>query len=152
MSLEVDRSSKAKTGKNSVFHMPITNTLGLEAQKARANMKNWALSAPEDYTAERNKVYMSVLEAMVEGNHDIIWSLLAEGKYNGEAHIKCKGDDWSPNLPDAQVAKLANGFAKSIMEAFDDIMSEVLPDDYKKLAEDKVRDINRVKGISDISA
>lgn len=145
----IDRRSVK--GVKSIFRLPISNSLGIEAMEARNKLKNFALQHPPDYTELRGKVYTDVVKAMVETNHDILWELLAAGQTrdkDGVKHqIKVNGVDWSPNLPDQEISRLSNGFSESIMNAFTEIMGQIMPDDYRELAEDKLMNIAKVNGV-----
>ena len=89
---------------------------------------------------------MDVVGTMVESNYEIIWNLLSEGTYEG-GKLSIGGEPYNPNLPDQEISRLANGFAEAILKAFDDVLSNVLPDNYKDLAEDKIHVINNAKGL-----
>ena len=139
------------TGDKSVFKLPISNSLGIEALEARNQLKNFALQYPAQYTELRGAVYVGVVKNMVELNHEIIWKLLANGKVSdkdgNEQPISATNlPNWSPKLPDQEIASISNGFAESIMIAFNEIMAKVMPDDYKGLAEDKMINIAKVNG------
>ena len=146
-----DQVRNPKTGSNSVFKLPISNSLGIEALEARNKLKNFALQYPAQYTQLRGDVYVGVVKNMVELNHEIIWNLLAKGMFRDKAGtdnpIEAPVlDKWSPNLPDQEIASISNGFAESIMIAFNEIMAKIMPDDYRGLAEDKMINIAKVNG------
>jgi len=133
---------------DSIFKLPIENSLGIEAMEARARLKNWAIASPQEYVKFRSEVYLETVRTMVQYNHKIIWDLLEDGIIPGTGEVmKVNGDKWSPALPDAEIGKLSNSFAQSIMDAFDEILSKVLPDDYKKLSEDKLMEMNTKKNL-----
>ena len=125
----------------------IKNTLGLQAMSAKGTLKAFALSKPVEYTKMRNEVYTKVLEKMVSTNYEIIWNLLSDGKFETADAFTVDGVAWSPHLPDAQIGKMANAFAESTMEAFEKIMSEILPDDYKNLAEERQSQLNKLSAL-----
>jgi hypothetical protein len=144
--MSIDR--KALKGEKSIFRLPISNTLGIEAIEARAKLKDFALQQPAEYSKMRNEVYIGVVKSMVESAHDTLWNLLATGSMPSGDKIQVAGKEWSPNLPDQEIGRLANGYAESMMSAFEDIMNKVLPDDYKALSEDKQMNIAKVEGIA----
>jgi hypothetical protein len=144
--MSIDR--KALKGEKSIFRLPISNTLGIEAIEARAKLKDFALQQPAEYSKMRNEVYIGVVKSMVENAHDTLWNLLATGAMPSGDKIQVAGKEWSPNLPDQEIGRLANGYAESMMSAFEDIMNKVLPDDYKALSEDKQMNIAKVEGIA----
>ena len=143
--MEIDRSELV--GSKSIFRLPISNTLGISALESRAVLKDFALQKPAQYSKMRNEVYVSVVKKMVEDAHETLWELLSEGKMPNGRNIRVDGRNWSPNLPDQQIGQLANGYAESMMKAFEDIMTKVLPDDYRQLAEDKAVHIGKVEGV-----
>ena len=144
---------EGRRGKDSQFYLNIKNTLGLEATKSRADLKNWALRDPAGYTAFRSEIYMGVVSTMVENNYQTIWELLSEGRYLDEGRTvqtmmvgERRDTPFNPKLPDPEISKLANGFAEAVMKAFDDVLSKVLPDNYKDLAEDKMKAVTGALG------
>lgn len=134
------------------FKLDISNALGLETKKARAVLKNYALTNPNEYSAMRDNVYVEIVQEMVESAHINIWNLLAKGLMPDGKQMKVNGKPWSPNLPNQEIGKLANGFAESMMEAFSDMMDKIFPDTYEKLADDKAMHIAKVKGITSTAA
>ena len=139
-------------GSKSIFRLPISNTLGINALESRAKLKDFALQYPAQYSKLRNQVYLSVVKTMVEDAHKTLWDLLSSGILPDKSHIQVQRENWSPNLPDQEIGKLANGFAESIMTAFESIMSKVLPDDYKTLADEKMINISKVTGVLNAGA
>lgn len=140
----IDRNEKAKTGKRSIFNTVITNTLGIEAMEQRNRLKNFAIQHSDEYTELRGKVFSSVVKTMVEEAHETIWNLLAEGVQPDGSQIMVNGAPWSPKMPDQMISTIANGYGESMMHAFQDIMSKVMPSDYKDLADDKQIQIGKL--------
>lgn len=141
----MSETRSTNTGKKSVFRLPISNTLGINAMQSRAKLKNFALRKPAEYAETRNGIYIAVVQKMVEDAHETIWNLLADGSLPGGDKIQIDGEDWSPKLPDAEVGRLANGYSESMMNAFEEIMTKILPDDYRQLADDKMLNISKVE-------
>lgn len=136
-------------GVHSVFRQNIQNTAGIDQIQAQAQLKMYALSDSNGYTQERSKVYIAVLREMVQRNYDIIWDLLSQGKYptaGGTTAQIVMGKDWKPGYPEQEINDLAQGFSVSIKEAFEKLMKEVMPDDYKNMAEDRQKNIAKVGG------
>jgi hypothetical protein len=143
----------------SVFRLPIENTLGITAIEARAQLKSFALQKPAEYTALRNEVYIETLKYMTKMIHKVIWDLLALGvkpgvgeqatrQINIPSSVPGEGPiPWATGLPENEIGRVANGMAESMMESFKDIMERVLPDDYKRLADDKLMNISKVNGV-----
>ena len=127
------------TKKDSVFKLPIKNTLGLDNMKSKAQLKTYALQYPVEYTKARSDAYSFVVEKMVSDNYEIIWNLLKNGKVDGVSIFKDNTNlnGWAPNLQDAEVAKIATGYAENILNLFDEIFEKIVPSDYKQLAENK---------------
>ena len=143
--------TEASNNKESVFHLPIKNTLGLDNLKAKAVLKAYALQHPSEYTKARAEAYSTIVETMVETNYEIIWNLLKSGIisdsktiFNDVAELK----SWSPNLQDAEIAKLATGYSEQILDLFDGIFEKICPSDYKAMAEDKLTNIAKLDLIS----
>jgi hypothetical protein len=134
------------------FKLDISNALGLDTKRARAVLKNYALNNPTGYSAMRDRIYVQIVQSMVESAHQNIWNLLAKGKTPDGDQMRVDGVPWSPNLPNQEIGKLANGFAESMMEAFSDMMDKIFPDNYDKLADDKSMHIAKVKGITSSAA
>lgn len=145
---ELNNSVRA-TQSESVFKLPIKNTLGLDNLKAKAQLKSFALSKPVEYTQMRTDAYTKVVESTVEGVYESLWDLLKKGEIKGDKMFSGSGDavmrDWSPQLQDAEIAKLATGFAESIMNLYDDIFEKIVPSDYKELAEDKITHLAKME-------
>ena len=131
---------------DSVFKLPIRNTLGLDALKSKSLLKSFALQNPVDYTKMRSKAYDTIVSGLVESNYEIIWNLLKNGQdEKGRTIISLDGTEWSPNLPDQEISKIAGGYAESILNLFDDIFEKILPSDYKSMADDKLTDLAKLK-------
>ena len=135
--------------KESVFHLPITNTLGLDNLKQKAILKAYALQEPVKYTKARADAYERLVTRLVKENYDQIWNLLKQGKIDNLTDEKIFEDepdlkDWTPGLQEAEIGKLATGYAESIMNLFDDLFEKIVPSDYKQLAEDKLTHIAKL--------
>ena len=145
------RDARVKTGIDSAFYSNVRNTTGLLATQSKADLKHFALSNPADYTKFRSRVYMDVVGNMVERNYETIWALLSDGIYekgDGQfVQLDINGTQFHPNLPDQEISRLANGFAEAILKAFDEVLSNVLPDNYRDLAEDKIHVANKAAGL-----
>lgn len=140
----IDRQPGNNT--KSVYQLPITNSLGLDAKKSRALLKTFALTKPAEYSQARMDVYDNVVKALVTDAHKVIWELLANGKFQGRFIFTGHNDlpNWSPNLPDSQIGTISNGFASSIMDNFEEILNIIMPDDYKSMAEAKMGNMGRI--------
>lgn len=121
-----------------VFKLDIKNSLGLDAMQARSTLKLHALSKPAEYAKERNVVYTAVVSHIVDKVFEDIWKVLKAGVLPDGSHIQIASAEWKPDLPDAEIADIANGFAKSIMESFTDIMDKILPDSFSAMADNKL--------------
>ena len=147
---DVDRNRRV--GKQGTFYMPITNTLGVDASLARGELQSFALEHSKEYAKMRKEVYVSVVKHVIEDAHKKIWNLLSEGICPDGQPITLgdgfRSQRWSPSLPDSQCGETANGFAKSMKDMFDKILEQILPSDFKALADDKIRNIAKVEGIA----
>ena len=146
---EETKAEYDKVNKQSVFNLPIKNTLGLDNLKQKAVLKAYALQHPVEYTKARAQAYENIVSRLVQENYDHIWNLLKQGKidnlsnetiFQGVAGL----EGWTPGLQEAEIGKLATGYAESIMNLFDDIFEKIVPSDYKQLAEDKLTQIAKL--------
>lgn len=130
------------------FKLDVTNAFGIDAMRSRMRLKNYALTSPASYVEERAKIYTDILTVMVTYNYNLIWALLEKGQYpdkDGKLQdLMINGAIYSPELPSSEVSALANSWAESIMEAFDKIISKILPDDYKDMAENKMAELGKL--------
>ena len=131
-----------KVNKQSVFNLPIKNTLGLDNLKRKAELKAYALQHPVEYTKARAEAFEDIVSQMVEDSYRIIWNLLKKGEIGNSGitlFSKTKGLElWSPQLQDAEISKLATGYSESVLNLFDELFEKIVPSDYKQLAEDKL--------------
>ena len=130
-----------KSGMNSVMKLPISNALGLDAQRAQNILKIYCLNKPTEYSITRQKVFDCVVTDAVSSLHQTIWALLSSGVYvenDTEKHIDFEGSTWSPQLPDADIAEISNKFAKSQVEMWNQLFSDVLPDRFEQMAAKKM--------------
>jgi hypothetical protein len=141
-----------KKSNESKFFQPITNTSGLEAERSASILKQMSLTDPPGYTALRANIYLDTLEKMMNTNYQIVWKLLAEGLYPGkeegadDIQINVSGQPWSPNLPHQEISRLANGFALAIKASFAKLLEEVMPDNYKAMAETQMKTVGKIQG------
>ena len=142
---DIDAKFKAVNEK-SVFDLPILNTLGLDNMSAKAELKAYALQNPVEYTKVRSEIYKKVVSNIVLTSYKSIWKLLKQGLTTNPADGQDEKlfpdtsdlKDWTPQLQDAEVGRLATGYAESMLNLFEDIFEKILPSDYKQLAEDKL--------------
>ena len=143
----VNASEDETRTKDSVYRkQSVSNLTGIDAIEARDRLKTFALEKPREYAAERSKVYLSVVREMVEKNAETLWDFLGDGKLPDGERIKIGGKSWNAGLPDSDVAASVNGFSKSVKEAFEELMKDVMPDDYTTLAQMKSIHNARVEG------
>lgn len=150
----VTESGRPITNGRSIFRQNIQNTAGLDQIEAQATLKNYALADSRGYTKMRAEVYVDTLRAMLQKNYDIIWDLLSQGHYpkgSSNAQIIVDGAAWSPSYPDQEINEIAQGFSISIKQSFHKLMKEVLPDDYKDMAEERLKNAAKVEGALDVT-
>ena len=123
---------------SSKFFVPPSNSLGLDAMKARNTLKIFALTKPEAYTALRQEVFDALVTDMVTSHHMMLFNLLSQGKY-GDKQIQLGNTNWGPHLPDKQVAALSEQLASTIHEIFvKEVFPLVMPDSFAELTDRKM--------------
>lgn len=144
---EVLRDRVNAMASKSMFKMDVANTLGVENAIQRAELKTFALNSPKDYQQMRKNVYEHTVKVMVEETNEQIWALLKYGVQPDRTELKlgAGGPKWTPGLPDPEIGKLANGFSESMLIAFDQLLGRILPDEYAKLADDKMMKVSSVR-------
>ena len=143
----VGASENGSRTKNSVYRkQSISNVTGIDQIEARDRLKIFALERPREYAAERSKVYLAVVKAMVEKNAKTLWDFLGDGVLPSGEKIMIGGKQWNGGLPDSDIASSVNGFCTSVKKAFEELLKDVMPDDYTTLAEMKTIHNARVEG------
>lgn len=135
-------AKKGKTGIHSIFNLDVTNALGLDQELQKTKLKNFALQKPVEYAAMREEVYRGIVVNMITDINNAVWAFLSEGKYpdksGDEQQIKIDKVDWQPNMVDSEIASIANGLAKGVMDEFTKIFKEVMPDTFSTIGDQRL--------------
>ena len=134
---------EAVTGVNSIFNLDVTNALGLDQELQKTKLKNFALQKPGDYAAIREEVYRGVVVNMIQNINNTVWTFLSVGQFpdpktGDEKQIKVGGADWQPKMVDSEIASIANGLAKGVMDEFTKIFKEVIPDTFSTIGDQRL--------------
>jgi hypothetical protein len=88
--------------------------------------------------------------------YDIIWRILRNGNKPNNDPITyrnpltgAKDVRFIPSLPEHLVGSLASKAARTIEDLFEDIIEEILPDDYLKLSLNRQKQVLSAKGLMD---
>ena len=135
-------SSTSKIGQNSVFNLPIANSLGLDRTAAISDLKIYALKQPVKYSMERNALFKKIVTESVELNHAIVWNLLSTGQDpDGNQLIEFGGDNFQPCVPDAEIAQISNSFAQTILKMWEKVFDDILPASFADAADKKMSSV-----------
>ena len=113
-----------------------------------------ALAKPQNYYALRNTIINAMTESQVENMYVIVWRCLRNGqKPNGDAITYNNAADaitqFVPQVPEHIIGEFASKAAKTIENLMEDIIEQILPDDYLALAQSRQKSILKSKGIMD---
>jgi hypothetical protein len=93
-------------------------------------------------------------EAQVQAMYEVVWRCLRNGQkpwYNPFTY-KNAGDiltQFVPQVPEHIIGEYASKAAKTIENLMEDIIEQILPDDYLALAQSRQKGILKSKGIMD---
>ena len=138
----------------SKFYIDIKNELGLNYKKVRGDLLATSLAKPQNYYALRNDIISSMTEAQVQSMYNIVWRCLRNGQkptgdpitYNNAADVLTQ---FVPQVPEHIIGEFASKAAKTIENLMEDIIEQILPDDYLALAQSRQKGILKSKGIMD---
>jgi len=138
----------------SKFYIDIKNELGLNYKKVRGDLLATSLAKPQNYYALRNDIISSMTEAQVENMYKVVWLCLRNGqKPNSDAITYKNASDtvtqFVPQVPEHIIGEFASKAAKTIESLMEDIIEQILPDDYLALAQSRQKSIIKSKGIMD---
>jgi hypothetical protein len=93
-------------------------------------------------------------ESQVENMYVIVWRCLRNGqKPNGDAITYSNAANaetqFVPQVPEHIIGEFASKAAKTIENLMEDIIEQILPDDYLALAQSRQKGILKSKGIMD---
>jgi hypothetical protein len=138
----------------SKFYINIKNELGLNCKKVRGDLLATSPAKPQNYYTLRNNIISSMTEAQVENMYRVVWRCLRNGqKPNGNPITYQNAADavtqFVPQVPEHIIGEFASKAAKTIENLMEDIIEQILPDDYLALAQSRQKSILKSKGIMD---
>ena len=138
----------------SKFYIDIKNELGLNYKKVRGDLLATSLAKPQNYYALRNEIISSLTEAQVENMYRVVWLCLRNGqKPNGDAityrNAENNATQFVPQVPEHIIGEFASKAARTIESLMEDIIEQILPDDYLALAQSRQKSVLKAKGIMD---
>jgi len=150
----MDGDGRLRDLSTSKFYIDIKNELGLNYKKVRGDLLATSLAKPQHYYALRNDIISSLTEAQVEAMYTVVWMCLRNGqKPNGNPITYRNASDaptqFVPQVPEHIIGEFASKAAKTIESLMEDIIEQILPDDYLALAQSRQKSILKSKGIMD---
>jgi hypothetical protein len=150
----MDANGRLTNLNTSKFYIDIKNELGLNYKKVRGDLLATSLAKPQNYYALRNNIISSMTEAQVENMYAVVWRCLRNGqKPNGDAITYNNAENavvqFVPQVPEHIIGEFASKAAKTIESLMEDIIEQILPDDYLALAQSRQKSILKSKGIMD---
>jgi hypothetical protein len=150
----MDANGRLTNLNTSKFYIDIKNELGLNYKKVRGDLLATSLAKPQNYYALRNGIISSMTEAQVENMYKVVWLCLRNGqKPSGDVITYKNASDtvtqFVPQVPEHIIGEFASKAAKTIESLMEDIIEQILPDDYLALAQSRQKSILKSKGIMD---
>ena len=150
----MDGNGRLTNLSSSKFYIDIKNELGLNYKKVRGDLLATSLAKPQNYYALRNDIIGSMTEAQVQTMYEVVWRCLRNGqKPNGDPFTYRNAEnaptEFVPNVPEHIIGEYASKAAKTIENLMEDIIEQILPDDYLALAQSRQKGILKSKGIMD---
>ena len=125
------------------FKVNVSNVLGLDQQRVRAQLLALALSNPSQYFQLRQQVIDAITIETVKNTYEQYWTILTTGVPN----IELGGKTFAPNLPEQQVNKFALKVANAVREIAEEAVESILPMKYNDLAISSSRGVLKSRGI-----
>ena len=150
----MDGDGRLRNINTSKFFIDIKNELGLNYKKVRGDLLATSLAKPQNYYTLRNDIITEMTEAQVQTMYEVVWRCLRNGqKPNGDAITYRNAADnvtqFVPQVPEHIIGEFASKAAKTIENLMEDIIEQILPDDYLALAQSRQKGILKSKGIMD---
>ena len=150
----MDGNGRLTNLNSSKFYIDIKNELGLNYKKVRGDLLATSLAKPQNYYALRNEIISHMTEASVQTMYEVVWRCLRNGqKPDGNPFIYRNAGDvvtqFVPQVPEHIIGEFASKAAKTIENLMEDIIEQILPDDYLALAQSRQKGILKSKGIMD---
>ena len=138
----------------SKFFIDIKNELGLNYKKVRGDLLATSLAKSQNYYSLRNEIISALTEAQVEAMYKVVWLCLRNGQKPNNDPITYRNaadnvTQFIPNVPEHIIGEFASKAAKTIENLMEDIIEQILPDDYLALAQSRQKGILKSKGIMD---
>ena len=149
-----DQDGRLRYLNTSKFYIDIKNELGLNYKKVRGDLLATSLAKPQNYYALRNTIISAMTEAQVESMYKVVWLCLRNGQTPDNNPITYKNAEnatvqFVPQVPEHIIGEFASKAAKTIESLMEDIIEQILPDDYLALAQSRQKSILKSKGIMD---
>ena len=129
------------------FRINTSNYLGLSNAKYKNNLLKMALTKPEDYFKLRATVLENLTETIVKNMFNTFYNVMTKGtnsiKDDG-AGDNCGGDIgrlddlFAPNMAYQDVSEFALAASKTLQAICEECVEELLPINYKNLAEQRL--------------
>ena len=150
----MDTNGRLTNLSSSKFFIDIKNELGLSYKKVRGDLLATSLAKPQNSYALRNDIISSMTEAQVEEMYKVVWLCLRNGqKPTGDPITYRNAADnitqFVPQVPEHIIGEFASKAAKTIENLMEDIIEQILPDDYLALAQSRQKSVLKSKGIMD---
>ena len=150
----MDGNGRLTNISSSKFYIDIKNELGLNYKKVRGDLLATSLSKPQNYYTLRNEIISHMTEASVQTMYEVVWRCLRNGQkpdgnpftYKNAADVTTQ---FVPQVPEHIIGEFASKAAKTIENLMEDIIEQILPDDYLALAQSRQKGILKSKGIMD---
>ena len=150
----MDGNGRLTNLSTSKFYIDIKNELGLNYKKVRGDLLATSLAKPQNYYTLRNEIISALTESQVEAMYGVVWRCLRNGqKPNGDAityeNATNATTQFVPQVPEHIIGEFASKAAKTIENLMEEIIEQILPDDYLALAQSRQKGILKSKGIMD---
>ena len=123
----------------SSFDVDPNNFLGLDAKTFKNTLYRIALSKPNTYFKIRQDVETKLKKQVIANMYQNIKTMLSEGVIDGQQVIFDEnGNPLRPNMPEQVIVNHNLGLARTLNEALDSIIEELLPLDFERILKGKL--------------
>ena len=124
---------------SSNFDVDPNNFLGLDAKTFKNTLYRIALSKPNTYFKIRQDVESKLKKQVIANMYKNIKTMLSEGVIDGQQVIFDEnGNPLRPNMPEQVIVNHNLGLARTLNEALDSIIEELLPLDFERILKGKL--------------
>ena len=121
------------------FNVDPNNFLGLDAKTFKNTLYRIALSKPNTYFKIRQDVETKLKKQVIANMYQNIKTMLSEGVIDGQQVIFDEnGNPLRPNMPEQVIVNHNLGLARTLNEALDSIIEELLPLDFERILKGKL--------------